>query len=73
VTKRRELRDQAREMDDHGLAETLAARRQELLQLRLQQATGQLEHHRRVREVRRDIARVLTLQGERSRDLAQEA
>ncbi|HUY97308.1 MAG TPA: 50S ribosomal protein L29 [Verrucomicrobiae bacterium] len=60
-------------MDDHGLGETLEARRQELLQLRLQQATGQLEHHRRVREVRRDIARILTLQGERARELAQEA
>jgi len=73
VSKRREVRDQTREMDDHGLGETLEARRQELLQLRLQQATGQLEHHRRVREVRRDIARILTLQGERARELAQEA
>ena len=72
MTKRREVRDQTRELDDHGLLETLEARRQELLQLRLQQATGQLEHHRRVREVRRDVARILTLQGERARELAEE-
>ncbi len=72
MTKRREVRDQAREMDDHGLQETLVSRRQELLQLRLQLATGQLEHHRRVRDVRHDIARILTLQGERARELVEE-
>ncbi len=72
MTKQREVRDQTREMDDHGLAEMLASHRQELLQLRLQQATGQLEHHRRMREVRREIARILTIQGERGRDLTAE-
>ncbi|HVC40292.1 MAG TPA: 50S ribosomal protein L29 [Candidatus Dormibacteraeota bacterium] len=52
---------QLRDLDDLGLVEALRDRRQELLQLRLQRATGQLEQHRRIREVRRGIARVHTL------------
>lgn len=58
----REARQQIEEMDGIALAEGLLQRRQEILQLRLQQATGQLEHHRRLREVRRDVARILTRQ-----------
>ncbi|HEY6538282.1 MAG TPA: 50S ribosomal protein L29, partial [Candidatus Dormibacteraeota bacterium] len=50
-----------RELDDLGLEEALRDRRQELLQLRLQRATGQLEQHRRIREIRRGIARAQTL------------
>lgn len=52
---------QLRDLDDIGLEDALRDRRQELLQLRLQRATGQLEQHRRIREVRRGIARVHTL------------
>lgn len=63
MTKLREARQIVEEMDQIALAEGLQQGRQELLQLRLQQATGQLEHHRRIREVRRTIARVLTRQG----------
>jgi len=44
--------------------------RQELFNLRLQKATSQLEKPSRVREVRRDIARIKTLQNERSRSAA---
>ncbi|MGA2872698.1 MAG: 50S ribosomal protein L29 [Candidatus Dormibacteria bacterium] len=50
-----------RDLDDVGLTTALSERYQELLQLRLQRATGQLEQHRRIREVRRGIARVHTL------------
>jgi large subunit ribosomal protein L29 len=35
--------------------------RQALFSLRLQKATGQLENPMRIREVRRDLARLLTL------------
>ena len=43
------------------------------LQLRLQRATGQLEQHRRIREVRRGIARVITLlRGRQLADLMEE-
>jgi len=61
VTKRAIDVRQLRELDDIGLEEVLRERRQELLQLRLQRATGQLEQHRRIREIRRGIARVHTL------------
>jgi large subunit ribosomal protein L29 len=41
--------------------------RKEQFNLRFQRATGQLEATGRIREVRRDIARVKTIMGERSR------
>jgi len=47
---------------DHRLAET----RQELFNLRFQSATGQLENVARLRHTRREIARILTVQQERS-------
>jgi len=39
---------------------------QQLFALRLQKSTGQLESPARVREVRRELARVLTVLGEKS-------
>jgi len=57
--KASELRDQSPEqLDDH-----LRELREELFNLRFQQATRQLTNTSRIREVRRDIARVLTFQG----------
>ena len=44
------------------LERTLAELRSELFNLRFQHATGQLENPIRLRDVRRDIARVLTVQ-----------
>ena len=44
------------------LERTLADLRSELFNLRFQHATGQLENPIRLRDVRRDIARVLTVQ-----------
>jgi len=39
----------------------------EAFNLRFQRASGQLENTARVRQVRRDIARIKTIQGERAR------
>ena len=39
----------------------------EIFNLRFQRASGQLENTARVRQVRRDIARIKTILGERSR------
>jgi large subunit ribosomal protein L29 len=39
----------------------------EIFNLRFQQANGQLENTARVRQVRRDIARIKTILGERRR------
>jgi large subunit ribosomal protein L29 len=52
---------------DDQLAVELADLKREAFNLRFQGATGQLERPARIREVRRDIARIKTLQGERAR------
>ena len=44
------------------LTDQLASLKKEQFNLRFQRATGQLENTSRVREVRKDIARVRTLQ-----------
>ena len=49
------------ELNDDDLATRLAEAKEELFNLRFQAATGQLENHGRLRTVRRDIARILTV------------
>ena len=51
---------------DDQLAEALAGLKKEQFNLRFQAATGQLAKPSRVREVRRDIARIKTLQNDRA-------
>jgi large subunit ribosomal protein L29 len=55
---------------DDQLSEQLGNLKREAFNLRFQAATSQLEKPTRVREVRRDIARIKTLQNERSRSTA---
>ena len=52
---------------DDQLSEQLGELKREAFNLRFQAATNQLERPARIREVRRDIARIKTLQTERSR------
>ena len=49
------------------LNEELVALRREQFNLRMQQATGELSHHREHRRVRKDIARVKTVMNELKR------
>jgi large subunit ribosomal protein L29 len=56
-----------RAQTDDQLGARLLDLKKEQFNLRFQKATGQLENTRRVREVRRDIARLLTIVGERRR------
>jgi large subunit ribosomal protein L29 len=49
-------------MTPDQLQDELVSLKKEQFNLRFQRATGQLENTSRVREVRRDIARVRTLQ-----------
>jgi len=42
--------------------------RKELFNLRFQQATGEIENPMRIRAVRKDIARVLTIRTEKSKE-----
>src|SRR5690625_661290 len=51
--------------EDERLVEELKKAKAELFNLRFQSATGQLESHGRVRQVRRDIARIYTVIRER--------
>ena len=55
---------------DDELQTQLSELKREQFNLRFQSATNQLEKPARVREVRRDIARIKTLQAERSRSAA---
>ncbi len=48
------------------LNDELAALKKEQFNLRFQKATGQMEKTARVREVRRDIARIKTIVAEKS-------
>ena len=51
---------------DDQLQTQLADLKREQFNLRFQSATNQLERPARIREVRREIARIKTLQGERA-------
>jgi large subunit ribosomal protein L29 len=54
-----------RELSDAELVEKLDEFKEELFNLRFQNVTGQLDNPRRLKQVRHDIARVLTVQRER--------
>jgi large subunit ribosomal protein L29 len=58
--------DDLRQKSDDQLSEALGELKREAFNLRFQAATGQLERPARVREVRRTIARIKTLQTQRT-------
>ena len=60
-----------RELDDEELEDRLAEYRREMLNLRFQLATGQLDNVVRLSVVRKDVARVLTILRDREIALAE--
>lgn len=54
-----------RDMSEDQLDDKLVALKREQFNLRFQAASGQLENASRVRQVRRDIARLKTIQNEK--------
>jgi large subunit ribosomal protein L29 len=62
VSKQQEQVKALRDMSEDELAEHLRRQRRKLFEVRFQQATGQVENHRQVRELRREIARAMTVQ-----------
>ena len=62
--------DDMRTKTEDQLSEQLHELKREAFNLRFQAATNQLERPARIKEVRRDIARIKTLQTERSRSAA---
>lgn len=60
------MTDDLRQKSDDQLSEQLGELKREAFNLRFQAATGQMERPARVREVRRTIARIKTLQTQRA-------
>ena len=54
-----------RELTDEELRTRLRESKEELFNLRVQSATGQLDNNRRLKTVRGDIARIYTIMRER--------
>jgi large subunit ribosomal protein L29 len=63
---------EARNLDDHQLVEKVREFREELFNLRFQNATGELENTARLGEARRSLARTLTIARERGIDVETE-
>ncbi|GAB08115.1 MULTISPECIES: 50S ribosomal protein L29 [Gordonia] len=59
-----------RDLTDTDLVDRLKESKEELFNLRFQMATGQLDNNRRLRTVRREIARIYTVMRERELGLA---
>ena len=69
MTRPSELRD----LPEEELHSRLDSAKEELFNLRFQLATGQLDNPMRIKEVRHDIARLLTILTERELEEAAEA
>jgi large subunit ribosomal protein L29 len=59
--------DEIRSLSTQEIRGRLDDAREELMRLRFQQATGELTDFTRLRQTRRNIARILTILGERER------
>lgn len=59
---------EVRDLSDDELSAKLLDLKKEQFNLRFQRASGQLEKTDRVQEVRRAIARIMTVQGQRRKD-----
>ena len=59
--KAKDIRDRS----DDELRKALGDLEEQLFKLRFQKSTGQIENPIKIRDVRKDIARVLTVMGER--------
>ncbi len=60
-----------RELDETELENKLVEARKELFNLRFQAATGRLDNNSRVSQVRREIARLMTVQRAHEIELAE--
>jgi large subunit ribosomal protein L29 len=62
MSKRVEALNELRSLTAADLDDHLRQQRRRLFEVRFQQATGQVENHRQIREIRREIARTMTVQ-----------
>ncbi|MFV0380662.1 MAG: 50S ribosomal protein L29 [Breznakia sp.] len=63
------LAKEIREKSNDELLKDIDTLKEELFTLRFQQATGQLENSARMRDVKKTIARIKTIMGERTREI----
>lgn len=59
--------NELRNIEAGSVSKEIASRKEELMKLRFQAAVGNLEKPHRVRELRKEVAQLLTLQAERQR------
>ena len=59
---------EVRDLTEDQIQDKIVELKKEQFNLRFQKATGQLENTTRARQVRRDIARLLTIQGQKQAD-----
>ena len=62
--------NEIRELNSEEQKEKLASLKEELFNLRFQHATGQLENPMRIKEVKKSIARLKTIQREQELEAA---
>ena len=62
--KAKAIRDEIKQMSADELNQKLASLKEELFGLRFQLATGQLENPMRIKDVKKTIARIKTIQRE---------
>lgn len=67
MSQRSESIKALRQMNDEELVVHLRQQRRKLFEVRFQQATGQVENHRLIRDLRREIGRTMTVQIELQR------
>ncbi|HVM11523.1 MAG TPA: 50S ribosomal protein L29 [Actinomycetota bacterium] len=60
-----------RELSDQELLDRLESGKEELFNLRFQLATGQLDNPMRIKQVRHEVARLLTIMRERQIEAAE--
>ena len=65
--KSKKFVDELKNKSDAELAQELVAAKKELFNLRFQNATNQLDNTARIKEVRRNIARIQTVITEKAR------
>ena len=56
-----------RAVDAANVSQEIASRKEELMKLRFQGAVGNLAQPHRVRQLRKEVAQLLTIQGEKAR------
>jgi large subunit ribosomal protein L29 len=70
MTKRADMLNTLRKLTDDELVDHLHQQRRKLFEVRFQQATGQVDNHRQIRAIHKEIARTMTVQMEAQRTTA---